>query len=130
MERLAHDPDRIDELWSLFDATSIDYGVMERSRCVLITPATFDWSDVGAWTALPDVLPAGEGGWCVADQVVAGSSEENIVHAPGKLVALLGIHGLVVVDTSDVLLVADSARAQEIGRFLGELERRGLSRFL
>jgi len=35
---------------------SVDYGVLERSQDVLAIPASFDWSDIGSWSALYEVL--------------------------------------------------------------------------
>lgn len=130
MEELAHHPDRLEELWGQFDATSVDYGVMERSRGVLTLPVSFGWSDVGAWSAFPDIMEEGEGGWLVSSHALADEAEDNIVHAPGKLVALLGVHDLVVVDTDDVLMVTRRDRAQKVSRLIDALERRGLTRYL
>ncbi len=130
MEALAHRPGDIEGLWERFDATSVDYGVMERSRGVLTVPASFGWSDMGAWTALPDVISASPEGCVVADATVSEDARGNVVHAPGKLAALLGVEGLVVVDTPDVLLVARLDRAQEVRSLIAELEQRGLDRYL
>ncbi len=130
MEHLAHDPHRLEELWETFDATSVDYGVMERSRGVLTVPGRFGWSDVGSWSALPEVVPATEGGWVLARECVALGAQGNVVHAPDRLVALLGVEDLVVVDTADALLVAHRDRAQDLKALLAEMERRGLQRYL
>ncbi|MES2641199.1 MAG: sugar phosphate nucleotidyltransferase [Myxococcota bacterium] len=119
----------IADVWGLSDATSIDYGVMERARDIRVVPVDFGWSDVGSWPALLEVLPLGEGGVTVADAVVARRAEGNIVHARGKLVALLGVDDLIVVDTPDALLVARRADAQEVRLLLEEVERRGLGRY-
>ncbi|MDP2306644.1 MAG: sugar phosphate nucleotidyltransferase [Pseudomonadota bacterium] len=119
----------IADAWGLSDATSIDYGVMERARDIRVVPVDFGWSDVGSWPALLDVLPLGEGGVTVADAVVARRAEGNIVHARGKLVALLGVDDLIVVDTPDALLVARREDAQEVRLLLEEVERRGLGRY-
>jgi mannose-1-phosphate guanylyltransferase len=78
---------------------------------------------------LLDVLPRGDGGVSVADTVIAVRASGNVVHAKGKLVALLGVDDLVVVDTADALLVAPRAEAQAVRNLLEELERRGLGRY-
>ncbi len=119
----------VEEAWGLSDATSIDYGVLERARGIRVVPVDFGWSDVGSWPALLDVLPPGEGGVAVAEAVVARRAEGNIVHAAGKLVALLGVDDLIVVDTPDALLVARRSDAQEVRLLLEEVERRGLGRY-
>ncbi len=121
--------DGIADAWALSEATSIDYGVLERARGIRVLPVDFGWSDVGSWPALADVLPAGEGGAAVAAAVVALRSSGNIIHAQGKLVALLGIHDLIVVDTPDALLVASRADAQQVRLLLEEVEKRGLGRY-
>ncbi|MBM3746197.1 MAG: mannose-1-phosphate guanylyltransferase, partial [Acidobacteria bacterium] len=51
-------------------------------------------------------------------------SRGNYVDAQGKLVALLGVENLIVVDTPDALLVADRARAQQVGDLVKLLEQR------
>jgi mannose-1-phosphate guanylyltransferase len=130
MEALTHKPGSIEQLWERFDATSVDYGVMERSRGVLTVPADLGWSDVGAWSALPEVLPSGPGGTLVSADKVVIDARSNVVHSPDKLAALLGVEGLVVVDTPDVIFIGRLDRAQDIRLINEELERRGLQRFL
>ncbi len=119
----------ISDVWALSEATSIDYGVLERARGIRVVPVDFGWSDVGAWPALLDVLPPGEGGVAVAAELVALRASGNVVHAPGKLVALLGVDDLIVVDTPDALLVAPRAEAQNVKLLLDEVRRRGLGRY-
>lgn len=118
----------ITDVWGLSEATSIDYGVLERARGLRVLPVDFGWSDVGSWPALLEVLPAVEGGVAVADAVVAVRARGNVVHAAGKLVALLGVDDLVVVDTPDAVLVAPRSEAQDVKLLLEEVERRGLLR--
>jgi mannose-1-phosphate guanylyltransferase len=119
----------IGDVWGASDATSIDYGVLERAGGIRVIPVDFGWSDVGSWPALLEILPPGEGGVAVADALVALRAHGNIVHAQGKLVALLGVDDLIVVDTPDALLVAPRADAQNVRLLLEEVERRGLGRF-
>lgn len=119
----------IAEAWTRMEATSVDYGVMERAAGIRVVPADFGWSDVGSWPALAEVLPAGPGGVAVADAQVALRAAGNVVYAPGRLVALVGIEGVVVVDTDDVLLVARVADAQDVRAVLEEVERRGFARY-
>ncbi|MCK6506382.1 NTP transferase domain-containing protein [Myxococcota bacterium] len=129
LEALAVDGARLAELWPELEATSIDYGIMERSARSLTVPCDPGWSDVGAWPAAAELLPAVEGGTGRAAEVIAVESQGNVVYAPDKLVALVGVREVVVVDSGDALLVMDKARAQELRRVLDELETRGLRRF-
>lgn len=123
---------QIDAIYWDLPGQSIDYGVMEHARQVLVIPAEFGWSDVGTWSALPDVLPAdGEGHVAInTPHLVSIDARSCLVHGDGRMVALVGVEGLVVVNTRDALLVCPNERAQEVKLVVAELERRGLAEYL
>ncbi len=114
--------------WGETDATSVDYGIMERAGDIRVVPAEFGWSDVGSWPALESILAAQTWGTGVGD-VEALRADGNIVYSRDRLVALLGVHELVVVDTPDVLLVADKREGQRIKELLDLVEQRRGSKY-
>lgn len=116
-------------VWTRFDATSVDYGILEHASGIRVIPVDFGWSDVGSWPALAEVLEAQEWGSGVAAGVVAEDARGNLVHAAGKLVALLGVDDLIVVDTPDAVLVARRDRAQAVKNLLDAVERRHPGRY-
>ena len=62
--------------------------------------------------------------------IAAIQSKGNYVYAPGKLVALLGVDGLVVVETDDALLITTRERSQDVSKIVrmvhNELQREEL----
>lgn len=100
--------------YAAMPATSIDYGIMEQAERVACVEAQFDWSDVGSWAALAELLPPDADGNVTRGDVAALDASGNLVHAPGEKVALLGVEGLAIVRAGDVLLVARLDRAQDI----------------
>lgn len=126
LDQLAEQPDRLAEVWPELEATSIDYGVMERHAEILTVACDPGWSDVGAWPAVVESLPEAPGGRGRGKGIIAVRARGNAVLAPERLVALVGVEGLVVVDTPDALLVMALDAAQELREVLAELERRGL----
>ena len=100
--------------YAAMPATSIDYGIMEQAEQVACVEAQFDWSDVGSWEALAELLPTDGDGNVARGDVAALDASGNLVHAPGEKVALLGVEGLAVVRAGDVLLVARLDRSQDI----------------
>ena len=118
----------IADVWSCAEATSIDYGVMERSPDVMVIPVDFGWSDVGSWSALPDVLPKHPWGVGVSAEIISSNASGNVVHAPDRIVALLDVEGLMVIDTGDVLLVGRLSAAQQVRGLLEQAVQRGLER--
>jgi mannose-1-phosphate guanylyltransferase len=118
--------DALSRAFPLCENISIDYAVLERARNVAGIPAAdFGWSDVGSWNAVYELLPRDPQGNVIVHDSVTLDSRDNFVDARGKVVALLGVHDLIVVDTPDALLVAARDRAQSVGDILKQLESRG-----
>jgi mannose-1-phosphate guanylyltransferase len=111
---------------------SIDCGVMEKADNVWAVPGDFGWDDLGAWTALERVTGKDSCGNLVQGQAVLVDTRETIIRSDSdnKLVVTFGLKDTLVVDTPDVLLVADKKRAQDLKAVLNELRRQGLDRFL
>jgi len=107
---------------------SIDYAVLEPAGSegrVLTLEANFGWSDVGSWAAVHRMMHkdslgnAGNGRW------LGWGAKNCLVHAPDRLVVLLGLENAVVVDTPDALLVGDLNRSQEVRELVEELKKKG-----
>lgn len=109
-------------------ADSIDYAVMEHTRRgVVVVPAQLQWSDVGSWRTLAEVLPADAEGNTASGDVVAVATRNSHLAAHGRLVAAIGVEDLVVVETADVVLVASKAHAAEVKAVVERLRAAGRS---
>ena len=109
------------EVWEETDRTTIDYGILEKAANVAVVPADIGWHDLGSWARLADVVAQGRN-WSSSDHV-AVDAEDNYVWAPGKLAALIGVEGLVIVDTPDALLVVPKERAEDVKAVVDRLRR-------
>lgn len=125
LARIARDPSALASSWRETDATSLDYGVMERHSNILVVRTDPGWSDLGAWDQVDPWLPEQPGGRGLARRVVSVDSEGCTVHALDKAVALVGLRDVIVVDTPDALLVVERRRAQEVRAVLAQLEALG-----
>jgi mannose-1-phosphate guanylyltransferase len=118
---------KLADAFPLCDNISIDYAVLEKAaaaqRVSGIPAADFGWSDVGSWNAVFELLPRDADGNAAGLDSLCLESHDNFVDARGKLVALLGVDGLIVVDTPDALLVASRDRAQQVGDVVKALEK-------
>ncbi len=126
------EPEELEAFYAGVKGESIDVGVMEKSDRVTMIPASFGWSDVGSWSALPEVLEGDDNGNIVINAAgeVMTDARGCLAYGGGKLVAFLGVKDLIVVETPDALLVCHRDRAQEVKGIVGELERRGLKEYL
>ena len=70
---------------------SVDFGIMEKADNVFVLPASFDWSDIGSWKSLYDILPKDHKGVArVKDYEIEVDQKQNItVSSKGKIVLQL-----------------------------------------
>lgn len=107
-------------------SVSIDHGVMEKVSRVAVVPGDFGWSDLGSWTTAWELSTKDSEGNAAPAGAVLLDARGNYVRAPaGKCVALVGVEGLVVVDTEDALLVVPRERAQDVRAVVDALAARG-----
>lgn len=93
---------------------SIDYAVMEKTHNGVVVPLYSEWSDVGAWDALVNLYERDEKGNICRGHVVMEETKNTFVQASHRLVAAVGVEDLVIVETSDAILVLHPAKAQAI----------------
>ncbi len=115
---------------------SVDYAILEpasrdskRSR-VFVIPASIGWSDIGSWAAVYELLAKHAGANVSGGRFLAIDAAGNMIWSPSKFVAAVGVSDLVVVETSDALLVCSRDRAQDVGRVVKWLESHRLQKLL
>jgi mannose-1-phosphate guanylyltransferase len=88
---------------------------------VAVVPADIGWQDVGSWARLAQIVAQADN-WA-SGGLVAEDARDNYVWAPGKTVALIGVEGLVIVDTPDALLVTSKERSEDVKAVVDRLKR-------
>jgi mannose-1-phosphate guanylyltransferase len=111
-------------VWKTVRDETVDFGIMEKAKDVALVPADIGWSDIGSWAALFNLLPADE----KYNNVVIGDhmgvdTTDSFIYSPRRLIATVGIKGLVIVDADDVVLICPRERAQEVRALVNELRR-------
>lgn len=110
------------EAFTSCPADSIDYAVMEHTRKAAVIPADIGWNDIGAWSALWEVGDKDEAGNVIRGDVLLDGARNNFVRAESRLVAALGVENLVIVETSDAVLVAHKDQVQDVKRIVDRLK--------
>ena len=101
---------------------SIDYAVMEKTERAAVIAGDFRWSDIGSWDALFDITSGDAQGNVVHGPVVTTDTSDCVVYSDGRLTAVVGINDLVVVSTSDAVMVVPRARSQEVRELVAKLK--------
>ena len=100
---------------------SIDYAIIERTNLAAMVPLDAGWSDVGAWSSIWEVTEKDEKGNATRGDVKIIDVSNSLIDARNKLVAAIGVNNLVIVETSDAILVADQSRVQDIKKIVDQL---------
>ncbi len=113
-------------------AISIDYGMMEKTKQMLVLPADFDWVDIGHWRTVQEVLAEKKGKSVVAaGRHVSIDSRGNYIYsASGKLIATISVQNMIIVETEDAILVCPRDKAQDVKQLVALLEKRGLKKYV
>ncbi len=106
---------------------SLDYGIAEKSKRMAVVPGNFGWCDLGSWNALAEIYPHDDNlNICNGDDIMLLDSHNCIVKQAQKSIVLFGIDNLLLVETDDIIFLADRNKAQELKNltdFLNEQQR-------
>lgn len=116
---------KADAVFAGFEKVSIDYGLMEKAKNVLMMPATFVWEDVGTWTSLLRVLCTDESGNVVRGKNLVLDTTNCVIISDKTPVATLGVSGLVIVAGKNGILVCDASKAQEVRQIAKIISKKG-----
>jgi mannose-1-phosphate guanylyltransferase len=125
---------------------SVDYAIMERATTlaaargktprvkpvqrVFVLPAEIGWSDIGSWSAVYNLLTRKPAANVSSGRIAEFDASGNFFWSPDKLVAAVGVHNLVLVDTPDAILVCHHSRTQDVGKIVKWIEEQKLRHLL
>ncbi|BBL75213.1 mannose-1-phosphate guanylyltransferase/mannose-6-phosphate isomerase [Methylomagnum ishizawai] len=109
---------------------SIDYAVMERlagfpseTPRAVVLPLDVGWSDLGSWPALTSVRPTDHDGNVMIGDVFTKDTHNSVLYSQSRFVAAVGITDVVVIETTDAVLVAHKDRAQDVKAITDHLKK-------
>ena len=77
---------------------------MEHSKRMALIPRSFDWSDLGSWDALEEVMPKDKKGNILSGDSIDLDSQGLCAFSRGnRLIATIGLKDLIIADTPDAL---------------------------
>jgi mannose-1-phosphate guanylyltransferase len=113
----------LEEIWGNVKKISIDFAVMEHAEKVAVIPIEIGWNDVGSWASLYEVLKLdkfGNGFKGEHPDPVILDSKNTLVYSD-KLTVAIGVEDLIIVETSDALLICHKDRAQDVKKVVDHL---------
>lgn len=120
----------IKEIYPVIPKISIDYGIMERADNVYMLEGDFGWNDIGSFDTLPILLESDENGNVSRGSSVLIDSKNCVTYSDKRLIAAIGVEGLVMVETDDAVLVCPKDRVQDVRKIVEKLEADGMEKYL
>lgn len=107
---------------------SIDYAVMEKSDKIKVVAADIDWSDVGSFDSLYEEIDKDESGNAIIHRgetsvpIVTLDSTNNLIVGRNHSIATVDVDDLIIVDTTDSILIAKKGSSQKVKQVVAELK--------
>lgn len=103
------------EAYNQLPNVSLDYGIAEKSDCMAVVPSSFDWCDLGNWNALADFFSSdNDHNILVKGDAAFIKSHNCLVRQQEKYLVLFGVSNLLVVESDDIIMIADRTLSQDI----------------
>lgn len=112
----------IAELYAKMPKIPVDVGIMEQADNRIVIPVDYGWSDVGGWKALYEISKKDSSNNVVNCRNISLDSSGNYINSK-KYVAMIGVNNLVIVDTEDVLLIANMDKSENVKDIVSALEK-------
>jgi mannose-1-phosphate guanylyltransferase/mannose-6-phosphate isomerase len=117
-----------DEMVLNFDrmpSISIDYAVMEKSKCVALLPIDFYWNDIGSWDSIYNILDKDEMGNVKKGNIITADTQNTLIIGNKRLISTIGLDNYLIIETDDAVLVAKKGETQKVKDIVNGLKKDG-----
>ena len=115
-----------ESLFKIIPSNSIDYAVIE--RCpesnfeIKMVELNAGWNDLGSWDAVWQVGQKDTNHNVTYGDTLLENTRNSLIYANHKLVSTIGIDNLVIVETSDAIMVVDRNQSQQVKKIVDKLQ--------
>lgn len=129
---IKENPDSLEDEYKKVRNIAIDYGLMEKTKDLLVMPIDITWADIGSWRALRDIKQSitGKKNITNSKNVLLDCQDNLLYSSNGKLITAIGIKDTILVETEDNIFLCKADRSQDIKELLNELKKENLDKHL
>ncbi len=130
--RMTQDESLLASEYAELESVHFDNAILEKLDPSVVLKVSLGWSDPGTLYALKEAIEPDQNKNAVRGQVVVMKSKDSFVYneEEGKLLTVIGLEGMVVINTKDAILVCHKDRVPEIKALLSEVDQAGLEKYL
>ncbi len=106
---------------------SIDYAVMEKTQKGIVLTMDVFWSDIGNWKSVWESAEKDKNGNAIKGNIIIEKTKNCLIRAEDRLVVGIGLKDLFIIETNDVLLVANKENSQDVKDIVKNLRKKGIA---
>ncbi len=108
--------------FSKINSISIDHAIMEHSNKTAVLPVDYQWSDIGTWASLAEIMPKDEQGNAIIGNAELLESSNNIIYSQDRLTAIFGMQDTIIVSTREAVFIAPKNQAEKVRKIASLLD--------
>jgi mannose-1-phosphate guanylyltransferase / mannose-6-phosphate isomerase len=106
---------------------SFDFAIMEKTDRAAVKPVAYAWSDIGTWDSVAKVIDQDGSGNSIRGSAAVVGGTGNMVFSTGPMTVIQDLDDIIVIATSDAILVTRKGNSEKVKLLAEELPRRGFS---
>lgn len=117
-------------IYKQINSISLDYGILEKTKSVLVVEANFSWSDLVTWDELFRLsMKDGQGNFAHGE-VVMMQTKDSMILAKDKMIAVSGLSGIIIVESDDAIFICPKGDTEKVQEIVDYMRRKQLNKFL
>ncbi|WP_373207921.1 mannose-1-phosphate guanylyltransferase [Clostridium paraputrificum] len=101
------------------EATSIDYGILEKSDEIYVVPSDINWDDIGSWDAMERYIKKDASGNIIVGKSKVNNAINNLIVSAGKKIIVDGVDNIYILECQDSILIGKKNSISDL-RYLKE----------
>lgn len=107
------------------ESIAIEYALIERVKDLLVVPANFDWMDVGSYVDLHKAAESDDQGNHTKGYVEISDVQNSFIqNHENKPMAVIGLDNIVVINTTNGIIIARKDLSQAVGDVAKKIHKR------
>ncbi len=116
----------IDEIWPDLAPISIDHGILEKTKNLVVIPADLGWNDVGNWEQYGSLFPSDARGiGAVGRHMDLASQHIFVYNDTARQVYTIGLEDVIVVEMDDKTVICHKDHVQRVKELAESQQKKG-----
>jgi mannose-1-phosphate guanylyltransferase/mannose-6-phosphate isomerase len=111
-------------IYDALDSISIDKGIAEHTKKLVLADTKIDWSDLGSWSSLYEHFDKDNDGNVLRGDVVVSGTTNSYIESDERLVTVIGLENIGVVETGDAIMVFPLGESESVKKMVNTLSER------